>query len=185
MTRARFLPAAAALLLVAVASAQTSATGPFTPNLSNDTVILCQGWSDEELGQILSGFRSTYRAGLGPVFSLNTHALTESEMSIRFPHDISPRLLAILVNYLQYPPGVAANGRSIAVLGKVTLTSAYPLPSPAYAGKVAHVYVPANDRSRDVVYFAVSGEFFEESLADGSAKTVSDGRIPPAVQSLW
>ena len=185
MTRATVLPAAAALLLAAIAGAQTSATGPYTPNLSNDTVILSQGWSDEELGRILSGFRSTYRSGLGPVFSLNTHALTESEMRISFPHDISPRLLALLVNYLQYPPGLNAAGRSIAVLGKVTLTSAYPLPNPAYAGKPARVYVPSNDQRRDVVYFAVNGEFFEESLADGSARTVSDGRIPPGVQSLW
>ncbi|HEX4389243.1 MAG TPA: hypothetical protein VH109_11510 [Steroidobacteraceae bacterium] len=185
MTRATVLPAAAALLFAAIAAAQTTATGTFTPNLSNDTVILCQGWSDEELGQILSGFRSTYRSGLGPVFSLNTHALTQSEMRISFPHDISPRLLVILVNYLQYPPGLDAGGRSIAVLGRVTLTSAYPLPNPAYAGQVARVYVPADDRRRDVVYFAVNGEFFEESLADGSAKTVSDARIPSGVRPLW
>ena len=185
MTFARLLPGAAALLLAAAALAQTTATGSFTPNLSNDTVILAQGWSDTELGEILSAFKSKYRSGLGPVFSFNTKTLAENQFRISFPHDIHPRLLVLLVNYLQYPQGVDAAGRSIAVLGKVTLTSAYPLPNPAYSGKLARVYVPENDQQRDVVYFAVDGEYFAESLPDGSARTVSDGRVPSGVKPLW
>ena len=186
MTRASLLPAAAAALLVsAVTLAQTSATGSFTPNLSNDTSIISHGWSDEELGQILASFKAKYRSQLGPVFSLSTHTLNASDIRISFPHDIHPRLLALLVSYLQYPPGVDPAGHHVAVLGRVTLTSAYPLPNPAYAGKVARVYVPVNDPHHDLVYFAVNGEFFAESLAGGSAQMAGEGSIPSGVQSLW
>jgi hypothetical protein len=186
MIRAPLLSAAAAALLLPLAApAQTTATGTFTPNLSNDTVIISHGWSDEELGRILSGFKTKYRDRLGAVFSLNTHTLNEYDIRIAFPHDIHPRLLALLVSYLQDPPGMEPGGHRVAILGRVTLTSAYPLPNPAYAGKVARVYVPVSDQHHDVVYFAVNGEFFAESLADGSAMVTSDGRIPPGVQSLW
>lgn len=189
MTRAS-LPAAAAALLVSVAalaqSTQTTATGSFTPNLSNDTVIVSHGWSDEELGQILASFKAKYRDRLGPVFSLSTHTLNASDIRISFPHDIHPRLLALLVYHLQYPPGMDTSGRhDVAILGRVTLTSAYPLPNPAFAGKVARVYVPVSGEHHDIVYFAVNGEFFAESLADGSAMVASEGRIPAGVQSLW
>ena len=186
MTRALPIAVAASLLSFCLAAlAQTSATGSFTPNLSNDTVILVEGLGDEELGKTLSSFRVKYREHLGPVFSLNTKTLTATQTRISFPHDINPRLLALLVNYLQYPPGLEAGAQHIAVLARVTLTSAYPLTDPSFAGKVARVYVPANDEHHDVVYFAVDGRFFAESLADGSARAVSDGRIPSGVQSLW
>jgi hypothetical protein len=185
MTRASLLiAAAAALVLSLTALAQSSASGSFTPNLSNDTVILSHGWSDEELGELLSAFKTKYRDRLGPVFSLNTHTLNASDIRIRFPHDIHPRLLALLVYHLQYPPG-RDTGHNVAILGRVTLTSAYPLPNPAYAGKVARVYVPVSGQHHDIVYFAVNGEFFAESLADGSAMVASEGRIPAGVQSLW
>jgi hypothetical protein len=184
MTRAALIAAAAALCLPFAALAQSTATGAFTPNLSNDTVILVEGLSDEELGKALSSFKSMYRDRLGPVFSLNTKTLTATQTRIGFPHDIHPRLLALLVSYLQYPPGVGGD-HHIAVLGRVTLTSADPLPDPSFAGKAAHVYVPLEDPHHDVVYFAVNGQFFAESLADGSARMVSDGRIPSGVQSLW
>jgi len=186
MTRARPLAAAAATLCLPFAAlAQTTATGTFTPNLSNDTVILVEGLSDEELGKALSSFKTKYRDRLGPVFSLNTKTLTATQTRISFPHDIHPRLLALLISYLQYPPGLEGGPHSIAVLGRVTLTSAYPLPDPSFAGKPAHVYVPLNDQHHDVVYFAVNGQYFEESLADGSARLASEGRIPSGVQSLW
>jgi len=185
MTRASLLPAAAAALLVsAVTLAQTSATGSFTPNLSNDTSIISHGWSDEELGQILASFKAKYRSQLGPVFSLSTHTLNASDIRISFPHDIHPRLLALLVYHLQYPPDMETR-HDVAILARVTLTSAYPLPNPAYAGKVARVYVPVSGQHHDIVYFAVNGEFFAESLADGSAMVASEGRIPAGVQSLW
>jgi hypothetical protein len=186
MTRVHPIAAAAAALCLSFACrAQTSATGTFTPNLSNDTVILVEGLSDEELGKALSAFKAKYREHLGPVFSLSTKTLTATQTRISFPHDIHPRLLPLLVNTLQYPPGVDLSDHHVTVLARVTLTSAYPLPDPSFAGKVARVYVPLDDQHHDVVYFAVNGQFFAESLVDGTARPASDGRIPSGVQSLW
>jgi hypothetical protein len=157
----------------------------FTPNTSNDTEVISRGWSDEEVAQILADFRTKHRHELGPIFSFQTHSTTANEVRITFPYDIQPMLLAMLVSYLQYPEKLEAPSHPIAVLGHVTLTSAFALPSPSYAGRRARIYVPVNDTGHDVICVAVDATFYEQSLKNGEWIQVTDGRIPPAVQQLW
>lgn len=162
----------------------TPAERPFTPNLTNNTVVTCTGWNGKELTKILGDFTRIYQERLTAGHPFRVDAQTD-RIDIRFPHDIQPDLLSFLVNYLQYPKGFDLAARHIAAVGTVTLTDAFPLPSSNFVGRKARIYVPSNDRDYDKVYVAVDSEYFEQSFRDMSWKAAADPRIPDDVRKLW
>lgn len=178
---------AAVIVVASVLRARSSGTAelPFTPNPASDTYVNCRGWSQAELKKILADFRSVYEGRLGPSGNFKTQRVSADEFRITFPNDIPPTLLSFLVNYLQYPRDFDLSTHNIAVLAVVKLTAAFPVPSAAYVGQTARIYVPANDRQYDLVYVAVGSEYFEQLFTNMAWRPAKEGRIPANVKALW
>jgi hypothetical protein len=157
----------------------------YAPNPANDAEIICAGWNAAELGKILEAFTRTYAGRLGASAPFRTERLSATEYRISFPNDIPPTLLSFLVNYLQYPKGLDSATHQVAVVAHVTLTPAFPIPRQGYVGQKARIYVPANDRDYDLVYFAVGPDYFKQSFTDMAWKSVEDGRVSDAARALW
>jgi hypothetical protein len=115
---------------------------PFTPNLRNDKVIMVSGWNDDELRKILDGFIA--EGGSAPRIEL--HKQYEDHFRLTFPEDIHPSLFASLVNYMMYPIEFGTSDHSLAVVGKMTLDSAFPGIPESLIGQKALLYVPENDQ---------------------------------------
>ena len=178
------LVVAASLVVMRLRSrGATAAIAPFTPNPSNDTVVICKGWDEVELTKILADFARMYKEQL-PVAQPFRVEHQRGEFRIRFPADIEPTLLSCLVNYLQYPKGFDLPSHHILVVGIVTLTTAFPLPREDYVGKKARIYVPSNDQRYDEVYVAVGSEYFRQPFTNMAWKASSDGRIPDGIEAL-
>jgi hypothetical protein len=159
---------------------------PRSPFANMDTSeLISKGWSKSELAKILADFDSKYRRRLNGGLRYRINDMGPDEFDVHFPNGLPPPFLAWLVNYVQYPEGFALDRRSISVLGRVTLTSAYPLPSTDYMGARARIYVPSNDRDFDLVYVAVDSKFFRQSFTDDKWKPEEDGRVPEGVKALW
>ncbi len=133
----------------------------------------------------MAAFSKSYRDQLEPQFAFHTETMEGGAIRISFPNDIPPLQLSFLVNYLEYPTGFDLSSHSIAVLGRATLTDAYPIPRPELRGKKARIYVPSNDQEHDLVYIDVGSEFYEQSFTDGAWKRVQDGRVPDNVRAIW
>ena len=99
---------------------------PFTPNPSNDTVVICKGWGDAELTKILADLARMYEGRLPAAQPFGVEHQRD-QVRIRFPSDVEPTLLSFLVNYLQYPKGFDLPSHHILVVGIVTLTTAFPI----------------------------------------------------------
>ena len=179
------LLAAVGVLAIALRKPIYAATGRvWVPNPANDTVVVCRGWDETELSEILADFIRMYRDRLPSEhpFSIGHEG---DQFRIRFPGDIPPTMLSFLINYLEYPKDFDLTKRDIVVVGLVTLTDAFPLPSSDYAGRKAHIYVPSNDRQYDEVYVAVGSQYFEQSFTNMVWKPTPDGRVPDEVRRLW
>jgi hypothetical protein len=164
------------------------ALGTLVPGcaLARDTTeLISKGWSKAELVKILDDFESMYHGRLGVGFHYLVTPLTPDQFDIHFPAGIAHPFFAYLVNYVQYPKGFDLTGRQVAVLGRVTLTAAYPIPSSDYAGMRARIYVPADDQEHDLVYVAVGQEFFRQQFTYDLWDRKTDGRVPVAVKALW
>jgi hypothetical protein len=157
---------------------------PFTPNPDNDKLILIQGWSEDELHQILNDFVEEDIAAFA-AFRIAFEQVSENTFALVFPEDVHPAEFLSLINYLAYPVSFDQAGRQIAVAGKTTLNSDFDgLPKSA-AGKKAILYLPENDEEHDLVYLQTEqGKSFARSLDQGSWRPVSDARLPSAVRSL-
>jgi hypothetical protein len=147
--------------------------------------LVSKGWSKPELVKILTDFEALYRGRLSEQFSYRMSTIGSDEFDVHFPGGIPHPLLAWLVNYVQYPKGFNLGGREISVLGRVTLTTAYPIPSADYVGTRARIYVPSNDRDFDLVYVAVGSEYFRQSFTNDRWEREADGRVPERVKALW
>ena len=168
------------------AGGRTGAKEPaFTPNVANDTDVICKGWELSEPEKILADFSGLYADEFSTPKPFQTTRLKANQFRIAFPNDIAPSLLSFLVNYIQYPKGIDLAGRQVAAVAHVTLTKAFPLPADTYLGKRARVYVPADYQDFDLVYVAVGSEFFRQSFTNLAWKPTEDGRIPKEVKALW
>jgi hypothetical protein len=155
----------------------------FTPNPTNDTVVICKGWDEAELKKILTDFARMYELRL-PADQQFRIEHQRGQFQIRFPNDIEPMLLSTLVNYLQYPRDFDLASHQILVVGIVTLTTSFPIPSEDYVGKKARIYVPSNDKRYDEVYIAVGSEYFRQPFTNMTWKASTDGRIPDGIEAL-
>jgi len=155
----------------------------FVANPTNDTKVSVRGWNQSELRQILSDFRGPYDLPMRGDWSVTN--TPHGDLMIAFPSDIQPKLLLFLVNYIQYPKNFDLTHRSIGVLCRVTLTSAFGIPDTTLIGKRAMIYVPANDTEHDLVYAKVeSGSAFRVPFTTLIWEAVSDARMPSSVNGL-
>lgn len=157
---------------------------PFTPNPDNDKAILIQGWSEDELRQILNNFVEGDLSAF-TAFQIEIKQHSENSFALTFPEDLHPAEFLSLINYLAYPPNVDSDGRSIIVAGKTTLNSDFDSIPKSLEGKKALLYPPANDGDYDVVCLQTeSGETLARSFREGIWRRVKDARLSSAVESL-
>lgn len=157
----------------------------FVSNESTETkddpeakAVIVKGWNNEELKQILTDFADVYDGHLGHNFEFQVGVSDKGECRITFPHDIPVQQFSFLINYLQYPKNFDLKTRSISVVGKTLVTSAFHPPNKNLIGQRAVFYTPTNDQSYDLVYVRVGNETFENSFAARHWKKVTDSRMP-------
>lgn len=146
-----------------------------TKHDSEAKMVIVRGWNNEELKQILSDFAD--------VHDFEFQVCADKEASrITFPHDIPVQQFSFLINYLQYPKNFDLKTRSISVVGKALVTSAFHPPNKNLIGQRAVFYIPTNDQSYDLVYVRVGKETFENSFAARHWKKVTDSRMPTGIE---
>lgn len=157
---------------------------PFTPNPSNDKLILIQGWSEGELRQILNDFVEEDISAFA-AYRIELAEVSENTFALVFPEDVHPAEFLSLINYLAYPVSLDPAGRQITVVGTTTLNSDFDgLPKSA-EGKKAILYLPEDDEHHDLVYLQTDrGSSFARSLDQGVWRPVTDARLSSAVRSL-
>lgn len=157
---------------------------PFTPNPGNDKLILIQGWSEDELRQILNDFVEGDFTAFA-AFRIELAQMSENTFSLVFPEDVHPAEFLSLINYLAYPVGFDPAGRQITVAGTTTLNSDFDgLPKSA-EGKKAILYLPEHDEDHDLVYLQTDrGRSLARSLNQGIWRPVTNARLSAAVRSL-
>lgn len=156
----------------------------FVANPANDTILVIRGWNREELSRILTDFSKMYRdQGL---LSLSVAQRADNIFAISFPQDIPPSRLFVLVNYIQYPKDFDLKRHSIGVVAYALLTPAFGIPDTSFVGKRAAIYVPADDKSYDLVYAKIqsSGAAYKISFTDFVWRPVTDARTPMTITGL-
>lgn len=144
--------------------------------------VIVNGWTSEELSNILTDFAETYDGRLGHDFDYSVCPDAKGSTRITFPHDIPAAQFSFLINYLQYPKNYDSKARSVSVVGKAVLAPEFQPPLRNLVGQNAVFYIPTNDQSYDLVYVRVGNETFENSFAARHWKKVADSRIPPGVE---
>ncbi len=158
-------------------------TAAYVANPNNQTTLVVRGWNRAELDKILSGFLPAYDLPVDSTVKIKEESA--DKFTITFPNDIQPKFLYFLVNYLQYPKEVDPKNRSIAVVARVVLTSAFGAPNDALVGKNAMIYVPANDTDYDLVYIRIEqGQAYKISFTDLVWQPVDKMRIPNSIVGL-
>jgi hypothetical protein len=157
---------------------------PFTPDPNNDKAILIQGWTEDELHQILNDFVDEDLSAFA-AFRIEIQKRLDNSFALRFPEDVHPAEFLSLINYLAYPTDFDLAGRSIIVAGKTTLNSDFDGLPKSLAGKEALLYLPENDQDYDVVCLQTeSGMTLARHLNEGVWRKVKDARMASAVESL-
>jgi hypothetical protein len=144
---------------------------------SEAKTVIVSGWSNQELKQILSDFADVHD------FEFQVCA-DKGASRITFPHDIPVQQFSFLINCLQYPKNFDLKTRSISVVGKALVTSAFHPPNKNLIGQRAVFYIPTNDQSYDLVYVRVGEETFENSFAARHWKKVTDSRMPAGIELI-
>ncbi len=166
------------------AEARQTDPSPFTPDPNNDKTILIQGWSEEELRQILDDFVEEDLTAFA-AFRIEIETCPDNWFLLTFPEDIHPAEFVSLINYLAYPINFDLGGRSVVVAGKTTLNSDFDGLPKSLTGKTALLYLPENDTDYDVIYLQTdSGMTLARSFNEGVWRKVKDPRLPNTVQPL-
>jgi hypothetical protein len=155
----------------------------FTPDISNDKMLMVGGWKEDELVEIINDFRE--ESEIDPPVEIEIQKRFESEFVLTFPGDIAPWDLAALVNYVIYPIDFNSAGRALVVAGRTTLNADFTGIPESLHGKTAIIYVPENDDDYTVVFMhSETGENFAGSLNERVWQSVDASRLPPTVQAL-
>ncbi len=156
---------------------------PFTADPHNDKLIIVKGWNETELRGIVDDFVAQDTSGSQPRIEIRKRF--EREFRLTFPDDIPPFDYLALVNYLNYPIDVDLGGRSIAAIGKTTLTSDFQGIPESLVGKKAVFYVPENDTEYQVVFLsAETGLTLRYSLSEQVWQPTNEARLSPEVKML-
>lgn len=155
----------------------------FTPNSKNDKLIMVSGWNEDDIRKIVDDFIGEDDSGSPP--RIEIHKQYGTQFRLTFPDDVHPALFASLVNYMMYPMQLGTADHSLAVIGKMTLDSAFPGIPESLIGQKAHLYVPQNDQKYDVVYMQTeSGINLANSFAETSWRRIDEARMPLEVKRL-
>jgi hypothetical protein len=158
---------------------------PFDPDANNDKVIFVSGWNEDELRTILDGYIAEGPPG-APSYGIVFHQEQEDRYWLTFPQDTHPFVFASLVNYLLYPIEFGIGDRTITVVGKTTLNSAFEGIPESLCGHKALLYVPEDDQDHDVVYLQTDGGVnLAYSFSENEGwKSVKTARLSPDVKRL-
>ncbi|HEX3653660.1 MAG TPA: hypothetical protein VHU18_12640 [Rhizomicrobium sp.] len=157
-------------------------TAVFIPNPENKTVVIVRGWSQADMKRILADFLSAYQLRAD---STQISAGADDRITLTFPNDIQPKILYFLVNYIQYPKDFDLKRRSIGAVAHVVLNRSFGVPESRLIGKLADIYVPANDTEYDLVYAKVdSGEVYKISFTDLIWQQVKSARMPKDIVGM-
>jgi hypothetical protein len=155
-------------------------TAVFIPE--NKTVVIVRGWSQADMKRILADFLSAYQLRAD---STQISAGADDRITLTFPNDIQPKILYFLVNYIQYPKDFDLKRRSIGAVAHVVLNRSFGVPESRLIGKLADIYVPANDTEYDLVYAKVdSGEVYKISFTDLIWQQVKSARMPKDIVGM-
>jgi hypothetical protein len=179
------LPLVLALIANPVkADTEQADRSPFTPDPNNDKAILIQGWTEDELRQILDDFVDGDITDFD-AFRVEVRQHFEDSFALTFPEDIHPDEFISLINYLAYPVDFDLAGRSIIVAGKTTLNSDFDGLPTSLAGQKALLYLPEHDEEHDVVFLQTeAGVTMAKSFSQAAWHKVDDVRLSSAVTSL-
>jgi hypothetical protein len=166
------------------ADPEQSDRAPFTPDPNNDKAILIQGWTEDELRQILDDFVEGDITAFD-AFRIEVRQRFEDSFALTFPEDIHPDEFIALINYLAYPFDFDLGGRSIIVAGKTTLNSDFDGLPKSLAGQQAWLYLPGHDEDHDVVFLQTeAGVTMAKSFSQAAWRKVDDTRLSSAVAAL-
>jgi hypothetical protein len=166
------------------AEAHQTDPSPFTPDPNNDKTILIQGWSEDELHQILDDFVEEDLVVFA-AFRIEIETRLDNCLVLTFPEDIHPAEFVSLINYLAYPINLDPAGQVVIVAGKTTLNSDFDGLPQIHAGKKALLYLPDDDTDHDVIFLQTeSGVTLARSFSDGIWRRVNDARLSSMVKSL-
>ena len=156
---------------------------PFVPDSKNDKVIMVTGWNEDELRKILDDFIEEDLSG-APPYKIEIEKRYENSFRLTFPQDIHPTVFTSLVNYLAYPIGFGLKERSVTLVGKTTLDSAFGI-SESLIGEKAIIYVPENDQDYTAVYMQTeAGASFATSLDEMIWRPADNARLSSEVKML-
>src|ERR1035437_1610398 len=145
------------------------------------TTISVRGWSKEEAVSIMADFAKLYGLDLS---SIGIGTGPNGALNLSLP-DVDPQDFLFLVNYLCYPENSVANGRTIGVLGRATVSESFRVPDRSLTGQKARFYVPADDKDRDVVYaILASNQVFKIPFTNLKWKRTDDSRLPDSIRDL-
>jgi hypothetical protein len=164
--------------------AQLTDPSPFTPDPNNDKTILIQGWSKDELRQILDDFVEEDLTAFA-AFRIEIETRLDNCLVLTFPEDIHPAEFVSLINHLAYPIDLNPAGRAVVVAGQTTLNSDFDGLPQALSGKKALFYLPDDDKDHDVVFLKTeSGVTLARFFSDGIWRSVTDSGPSSAIQLL-
>ncbi|MBO9498520.1 MAG: hypothetical protein J7496_10860 [Novosphingobium sp.] len=156
----------------------TPAHGPGfsdTPLPDRRICLLVSGSSEAELMKILGHFRALYdvEVDIAPLQG------SAGVFRASFPDGISPKILALLVNFLAYPDEECeVKSHDARALARLSLCPECGIPDAGMEGRMASLYVPDGDTEYDLVYLRVDG---------GGAFRIpfTDMRWHPAPAARW
>jgi hypothetical protein len=156
---------------------------PFIPDSKNDKVIMVKGWNEDELRKIRDDFIEEDLSG-APPYKIGIEKRYGNSFRLTFPQDIHPTVFTSLINYLTYPIDLGLQERSVTVVGKTTLNSAFGV-SGSLVGEKAIIYVPENDEDYTAVYMQTeAGASFANSLDEMIWRPVDNARLSSEVTML-
>ncbi len=116
--------------------------------LSNDTLVLVNGVSHDEIRKIITGFCNMYNKETYPALP-RLYKISEIEFAITFPYDIDFVTLCYFVNYLTYPLELKT---TIKVEAWITTETGDAWISERSADQLVMLYVPEDDEEYDNVF---------------------------------
>jgi len=173
------------ILLAKPSKLENPNAGPpsFTPDLTNNKMIMVRGWKEDELVEIIDDFRE--ESTIDPPMEIEIQTRFETEFVLTFPGDIAPWDFAALVNYLIYPIDFDSAGRALVAAGRTTLNADFTGIPESLHGKKAIIYVPESDDDYTVLYMHTeTGDNFAGSLSEMVWQSVDESRLPTAMQAL-
>lgn len=133
------------------------------------------GWERDELERIWAEFAARYELRDCPA---SIECASGGVCVMRFPHGLDEYGFCFLINYLHYPVGFDLKRRRLAVIGRMRVPGSAESPAVDRRKGWATLYVPADDRDRDLIFIrTAAGDRFRMSFTDMAWRPTSDARL--------